>query len=120
MTIITERVAAGAAFLDEHDPEWWREIDLGALDLADSRLCVLGQRCPLETLAGWNSVPVSELTKDDDTQRYYAFGYALMSAAGDPRPLLEWARERGFTSTLGQWAALTAEWKRVITERRAA
>ena len=41
MSTIAERVAAGAAFLDEHDPGWWcadadPAIDLVALDLLDA------------------------------------------------------------------------------------
>ena len=53
LSTITERVAAGAAFLDQHDPEWWRAdveqaIDLDMLDLASTSHCVLGQRCPLD------------------------------------------------------------------------
>ena len=49
MTTIAERVAAGAAFLDEHDPGWWRAdvdraIDLRVFEMAEPEHCVLGQR----------------------------------------------------------------------------
>jgi hypothetical protein len=126
MTGITERVALGAAFLDEHDRPWWRAdvenaIDLDKLSLASSEKCVLGQRCPLETLAGYNRVQVDELTEDaDGGDRYYAFGHALMRAAGDPRPLFQWAVRHGFADGSGQWSDLTAEWKRLLIERRSA
>ncbi len=40
---IEQRVAAGAAWLDEHEPGWERRIDLATLDLASSCRCVLGQ-----------------------------------------------------------------------------
>jgi hypothetical protein len=129
MTAITGRVALGAAFLDEHDRDWWRAdvenaIDLDKLSLASSEMCVLGQRCPLEMLAGYNRVQVDELTEDEDGDRYYALGLTLMRAAGDRRSLYQWATEHGFASTFGgtsgQWGELTDEWKRVFAERRSA
>jgi hypothetical protein len=125
MTGITGRVALGAAFLDEYDRPWWRSdvenaIDLDKLSLASSEMCVLGQRCPLEMLAGYNRVLVAELTGDEDDDRYYAFGHALMRAADDRRSLYHWAIERGFTSESGQWNDLTGAWKRLIIERRSA
>jgi hypothetical protein len=40
---ITERVEKGAAWLDQHKPEWYLKIDVAALNLADSCRCVLGQ-----------------------------------------------------------------------------
>ena len=39
----TARVAAGAAFLDEHRPGWAGRIDLDRLALIDDCDCVLGQ-----------------------------------------------------------------------------
>jgi hypothetical protein len=125
MNAIAERVAAGAAFLDEHDPDWWRAdveraIDLETLSLASSRTCVLGQRCPLETLAVYNSKPADELDEDDNDERYYAFGHALMSIDWDRRHLFYWAAEHGFNDPSGEWDGLTAEWKRTITGRRSA
>lgn len=120
MTTITERVAAGAAFLDEHDPEWWREIDLDKLNLASSEVCVLGQRCPLEVLADFERVSVGELTEDDDIDRYYAYGEALMRATGDQGRVFGWAAELGFASEVGTYGDLTAEWKRLIEARRSA
>lgn len=42
-TAIAERVAAGAAWLDANFPGWARQVDLGKLDLANCRRCVLGQ-----------------------------------------------------------------------------
>jgi hypothetical protein len=136
MSTIAERVAAGAAFLDEHDPDWWRAdveraIDLDSLDLYDMASCVLGQRCPLETLAAYHGTTVEAVSEEDaydeeedtpyDIGSYYAYGLALERIAGDPRPLAVWATDHGFTQdSSDDWDALTAEWKRVITERRAA
>lgn len=43
MNTIAERVAAGAAFLDEREPGWVDRIDPRRLDIADCSRCVLGQ-----------------------------------------------------------------------------
>lgn len=40
---IPERVAAGAAWLDEHQPGWVERIDLDALEMRDCMSCILGQ-----------------------------------------------------------------------------
>ena len=110
---IAERVANGAAFLDEHDPGWWRPdvdraINLETLNLGDSDLCVLGQRCPLARLASHSG--------------YRAYAAHLMGAkAANLDPIWAWAKPRGFaTANYSEYPALTAEWKRVITARREA
>jgi hypothetical protein len=124
MTTITERVAAGAAFLDEHDPEWWREIDLDALDLSETDRCVLGQRCPLAVLAAYLGHSVEWLDSTDRSHGYDAYLRHLAgSLSGFER--LEWASAHGFITEddddeRDDWDSLTAEWKRVITERRSA
>src|SRR5688572_17976392 len=38
---IERRVEAGATWLDERKPGWWRDIDTDALDMADPCRCVL-------------------------------------------------------------------------------
>lgn len=38
-----ERVRRGAAYLDQIDPEWYRQINPETLELDDGRHCVLGQ-----------------------------------------------------------------------------
>lgn len=40
---VADRVAAGAAWLDQRLPGWWRLIDLRQLDMWHSCRCVLGQ-----------------------------------------------------------------------------
>jgi len=40
---IEQRVAAGAAWLDQHEPGWLDRIDAWGLDLASSCRCILGQ-----------------------------------------------------------------------------
>ena len=122
---ITERVAAGAAFLDEHDPGWWRAdveraINLDGLQLDSGGQCVLGQRCPMEVYRNrpeaWMS-PYSAQAAD----------LSGFDAAVNGAELDDWAADRGFDADLpasGKWRdeydGLDAEWKRVITERRAA
>lgn len=120
MNTIAERVAAGAAFLDKHDPEWWRAdveraIDLDALRLQSYEDCILGQRCPMETLAAYMGVPVHFIDEGDELERYDAFGRALSDDFTGPG----WPQEHGFNGwNNGEFDALTDEWKRVITERR--
>ena len=132
MSTITERVAAGAAFLDEHDPQWWRAdveraIDLDTLLLSSPSTCVLGQRCPVETLERWVLARYSEaLTDIYDAQDYnfWALAHELSAIppgeAGDSNSeVVTWSSELGFNSATGdEYDALTVEWIRVITERR--
>jgi hypothetical protein len=108
MTTITERVAAGAAFLDEHDPEWWRAdveraIDLDTLDLAEGDVCILGQRCPLAA-----------------NDQYIAYG-VMLSGLQETFAVDHWAVQYGFQADdSAEYDDLTAEWRKVITGRRAA
>lgn len=112
MTTITERVAAGAALLDEHDPEWWRAdvdraIDLDVLDLGSGARCVLGQRCPVE---GPN-----RFTRQSEAM-------SGLSWQDNENVLNQWVEWLGFDvgDDDTQYAGLTAEWARVIRERRSA
>ena len=43
MSTIAERVASGAALLDERMPGWHQRIDLDTLDIDSCKNCVLGQ-----------------------------------------------------------------------------
>lgn len=43
MSGVAERVAAGAAYLDDREPGWWERIDMDRLDMSAECLCVLGQ-----------------------------------------------------------------------------
>ena len=59
----TARVAKGAAHLDQVRPGWFRQIDVGRLDLQSDCLCVLGQ-----VVGTFRAAPVSlrhELNVDD-------------------------------------------------------
>ncbi len=99
---IPARVAKGAALLDEAKPGWWRHVNLATLDVADCVHCTLGQL-------------------------YGRFSLGLLMLFGGR--LLPYTPTRhgfsGSTSSVGDaggfrtFRALTAEWTRVILERRA-
>ena len=46
------RVASGSAYLDEHRPGWFKEIDTGTLSMSSSCLCVMGQLAGASWIAG--------------------------------------------------------------------
>lgn len=98
---ISERVAGGAALLDEQMPGWADRIDLGAFLLANPCKCVIGQLFNGDYASG-----VSALGLRDDS------GTLSSALAGE--------RAHGFDDgdpvTL---AALEREWVTVITERQA-
>jgi len=120
VSTIAERVAAGAAFLDEHDPDWWRAdveraIDLNKLNLRSGFTCILAQRCPVSD------------PRPSPYVAYAAILSGLPAGTGtDLSAIWEWGEPLGITAP--QWVpdadmthdGLTAEWRRVITERRSA
>ena len=132
MTVITRigqaeaarAVAKGAALMNREDPGWWRPdvdraIDLGALSLGSPNRCILGQRCPLA---------IRPPDDDEDGGPYWAYALALAGAlpgeTEDDRDyrVQVWALEHGFEADQWtvQYADLAAEWRRVISELRAA
>lgn len=131
MSTVSKRVALGAAFLDENDPGWWRAdaeraIDLRELDLESSDSCVLGQRCPASTL----------FTAPDWAHTRFDAMALSFGPFCDRTEVNEWAAPLGFQAsvTYGEdpddesgeynefddFENLTAEWKRLIEERRSA
>jgi hypothetical protein len=90
---IPQRVAAGAALLDRHEPRWWRQVDPDRLDLADPALDVLGQ------LYGQFEVGLAILGEPDPV----AGGFDLDASDAD-----------------ADYPALTAAWQQAIRQRRAA
>lgn len=107
MSTIAERVAAGAVFLDEHDPGWWQRIDLAVIDLGSPCCCVLGQL---------------HLDKSPNPAFAYRRGRdALGLSANRGRELGFDAYQDDMAGDVGaEYYDLTAEWKRVITGRRTA
>lgn len=101
-TIYAERVARGAALLDEKVPGWDRRINLGSLDLGDGDCCIIGQLFP----------------GDGKYLSNYSAGIdalGLFSEEGPPWPV----DDHGFDA-MGGFAIrmLEAEWRRVIKARR--
>ena len=111
---VAERVAAGVAWLDQQDPGWWRTdaqgrgdaneswesgpINLEELSMHHPCYCVLGQR--------WGTFYSAPLTLGDAVAR----GFHCQLGDYDPNARPEEV----------EYDALTAEWARVIEERRAA
>ena len=110
MSTVAERVALGVAVLDEEDRGWWRAdadqaIDLDQLAMWDGDYCVLGQRCPREFRTGLAS-------------NYMRYAPVLSGLSADPE-VEAWGARHGFDAGPdGGYDALTAEWCRVIRERR--
>lgn len=95
MSTIEERVARGAALLDRIENDWPNRIDLDRLNLSIGIDCIWGQ------LVG---------------------GYWLRPAAATDAEALGFNADMRLADDawLAALDALEAEWRRVITERRAA
>lgn len=105
MSTYAERVALGAALLDAKDPDWLYEVDLEDLTMSSSRWCVAGQMpggfyAAMERLGLHNGDIL-------DYDRGAAHGFLA-----DPN--------QGADGIRAEYAGLEVEWRRVITERRAA
>lgn len=111
---ITERVAQGAALLDEKLPGWHERIDVGRLDLGDTCDCILGQE--------FASHPDVDVDNDWSGTSPFDIGVRELFAAPWYASAGQ-AEAHGFDAIgkLGRMAevdALTAEWRRVILARR--
>src|SRR5258708_26132125 len=99
MTTIAERVARGAALLDEKTPGWDKGIYLCILDIDNCERCVLGQ--------------VYEAQDGNDYG--YSTGLKVLGVGiGDPE------RDYGFDGDWDERNDLTAAWRELIESRRAA
>jgi hypothetical protein len=105
---ITERVAAGAAWLDQHhSPAWHDAIDPLILDLKEPCRCVLGQLG-------------ADILGSDSAQDFYTVtAWFTMTLAeqinlGFHYPM----NDEGDYGTDDDWAELTDEWRRVIRTRQ--
>jgi hypothetical protein len=98
---IKARVARGAALLDEKLPGWHERVGLEKLDLSRPCYCILGQE--FREMAegtgesGWDVGLIDLFGDDADEAGRYGFTVQHDSQS---------------------FAALTAEWKRVILARR--
>ena len=107
MSTIAERVAKGAALLDAEQPGWADRIDLDELELESCRHCVLGQ-----LFSGGCPDPEACLGCED------GFEHVTNSRPELDFPALGFDKSR--TDGDGAYSELTAEWRRLISERRAA
>lgn len=98
---IEDRVAAGAEWLDANRPGWESLVRLDELELADCRLCVLGQ-----VFGHFFEAPLSAKYYDlDPDKTWVPSNYA--------------ANERGFNSDAdADFPALDDAWTELITARR--
>jgi len=87
MATVEERVARGAARLDEAAPGWHENINVQTLNIASGSNCALGQ-----------------------TYGTYAQGINVLGIQGGGSDL-------GFNAQGGEFNALTAEWRRLIESR---
>lgn len=98
MSAIAERVARGVEWLDENEEGWPARIDVGELNVRSCCACVIGQAlgCFTETFPFDNITEAAALGFTTD-------GAYLTTDDYD-----------------AEMDGLAAEWRRVITERRAA
>jgi hypothetical protein len=120
MSTITERVAAGAAWLDANRPGWVERIDLDTLDLGDPCRCVLGQDFAADSQgytsgfdAGLVAVTDGGLTEDGYRHAADAGFYAVADLSDNDDD------DDGFRMNK-EYRELTDAWRALIRERRAA
>jgi hypothetical protein len=111
LTTARSRVLAGAAWLDQHRPGWWKSdrFDLGNFSLSDGCRCVVGQ------------IYITEIDGFDDRDTDSAFDEAITDAWLDLT--FELATDLGFYAGpplqySDEYAELDREWRRLIEERR--
>ena len=114
MSTTNERVAAGAALLDEKRPGWWQRIDTDTLDMGETCGCILGQTYE----ANGRSTPFDMGCVDLFGSKLGVYGWVADDG-------WDAATEHGFS--LGpqayeesEWAELRAAWVALIEARRAA
>lgn len=106
---IPERVAQGAAWLDEHYPGWERHIDLTRLDLSDPCRCVLGQLAL--------AITDQEIVDDFFIQDSSPYSWLVLQQDALPRDKC-WS-DRGFLTYTGpeDWPLLDEAWISLIKLR---
>lgn len=140
MISVAERVAHGAAWLDERYPGWVDAIDLGKLNVASCHACVLGQvytgHIPTheqdqilaqvlehmaERVSGFEARTFADSIRTSVSGGFNVLyeKYQLKDLSAALGFSLDW-EDLGYRSTTEQFAALTDEWTRVIISRRLA
>jgi hypothetical protein len=98
---IPDRVAAGAALLDQHEPGWAAQVDPARLDLASETACVLGQ------LYQWFGCGVDVLAAGAADRHGWAVAHGF--DLDDARPA---------DPTSGAYVPLTSCWRAELARRR--
>jgi hypothetical protein len=91
MATIAERVARGAALLDEREPGWWQRIDLSKLDIKSCEDCIAAQLGKGDYLDGLHAIGVTCYEDEDGC---------------------------GFDGAGDEYESLAEEWRLAIEERR--
>lgn len=118
---LRDRVAAGTAWLDLHDPGWWRAdqpgrgdegrpIDLDELSMRHPCYCVLGHR--------WGNYYSAPISVDQ------AVGYGFDTASGAAMDVHRYNSSDEYAAAVQaamdeEFTALTALWRSVVEQRRA-
>lgn len=133
MDTVADRVARGAAWLDENYPNWVDSIDLAVLDLADCYLCMMGQvytgvipdternQIIAQVASKWGSETGKSKGYWIDTVASWG-GFSILQ---DFHKLERGGIALGFQADLDEdgvmerdYEALLDEWTRVVIERR--
>lgn len=143
MSDVVDRVARGAAWLDEKYPAWFEGIDLSTLDLGNCTRCVLGQvytgvipaaeqgqvlaQAIAQVTAGCTDTEAWEHEYREEVGLGSMGGYQILT---DFHELPEEGMWHGFVAPAdssgdegeekAQYAELLEEWTRVIISRRMA
>ncbi len=109
MTVITydvvrERVARGAALLDEKSPGWWRTLVPESIDVRYGDRCVLGSLNPV--LNYYSMLKQLEIEEESDDDGENAAAWYGFNVAGDAEDENE------------SYARLTDTWRNLIAERQ--
>lgn len=101
---VRERVQRGAAYLDEMDPGWHRQVDPNTLELGSGRQCVLGQLHGEFRLGLGRSRLISLSSAPQASLSPVAYGFKCVEGVSD-----EWqARD---------YELLTAAWRNAVLAR---
>jgi hypothetical protein len=141
---VAERVARGAAWLDEKYPQWFDKIDLSTLDLSRCTQCVLGQVytgvIPAAEQGQVLAQTIAQITQGWPDADEWAQDYRLQVASGefggyqiltDFHELPEDGEWHGFVAKAdrdgeqdadmdAEYVLLLEEWTRHIVRRRVA
>lgn len=142
MSTVAERVARGAAWLDQKYPQWFLSIDLSILDLSDCTQCVLGQIytgiIPQAEQGQVLAQAIRLVTQGWPDADEWADDYRLQVVSGqvggyhilsDFHELPEDGQWHGFVATVeslmddegeAEYGALLDEWTKVILSKRLA